>query len=39
LSPAVTPLARQLLSTVPTTQSLRPAIRYQGKLKQKQQTQ
>jgi aminopeptidase N len=39
LSPTATPLARQLLTTAPTTQSLRPTIRYQGKFRLKQQTQ
>ncbi|MBU7438302.1 M1 family metallopeptidase [Paraburkholderia fungorum] len=34
-----TPLARQLLMTAPTTQSLRPTIRYQGKFKLKPQAQ
>jgi aminopeptidase N len=39
LSPAATPLARQLLMTAPTTQSQRPTIRYQGKFKAKPQAQ
>jgi aminopeptidase N len=39
LNPTATPLARQMLMTPPTTQSLRPQIRFQGKLRSKQQAQ
>jgi aminopeptidase N len=39
LNPTATPLARQLLTTAPATQSLRPTIRYQGKFRLKQQAQ
>lgn len=39
LGSTATPLARQLLMTAPTTQSLRPTIRYQGKFKLKPQAQ
>jgi aminopeptidase N len=39
LSPAAAPLAHQLMMATPTTQSLRPTIRYQGKLRQKPQAQ